>query len=75
MKLKEFLNTNQNDWVHIYIYYDLDDYENETPEETYRDMRDIDKVKLGWYIDAWYMDVNFNLHVLLSNGMGGSYYA
>ena len=66
MKLREFLNTCQNEWTSVNVYYDEDDMGDGYPEYTFEDMRQVDDTTLNKYVDAWYMDVNFSLHVLLS---------
>lgn len=65
MKLRELLNTNQNDLEQIYIYFDEDQWENETPEVVYGAVNRIDKGELNSYVDAWFVDANFNIHVLI----------
>lgn len=66
MKFREFLNTCQNDTTSINIYFDDDDWEDTRPEFTFTDMREIDNTTLNKFVDAWYVDANFRLHVLLS---------
>lgn len=67
MKFRELWNTNQNDLEQIYIYLDEDQWENEAPEEMLAaDMRGVSDGYLRMYVDAWFIDVNFVLHVLLS---------
>lgn len=67
MKLREFINTNQNDLEEIYIYFDEDQWDNDMPEIAVRDIRDIPNVDyvLELTVDAWFVDTNFNLHVLV----------
>lgn len=66
MKLREFLNTCQNEWTSVNVYYDEEDMADGYPEYTFEDMRQVDNTTLNKYVDCWYMDVNFSLHVLLS---------
>ena len=66
MKFREFLNTCQNDLTSINVYFDDDDWEDMRPESTFSDMREIDNTTLGKFVDAWFVDANFSLHVLLS---------
>lgn len=67
MKLREFINTNQNDLEEIYIYFDEDQWDSAMPEIAVRDIRDIPNVDyiLKLTVDAWFVDTNFNLHVLV----------
>ena len=66
MKFKEFLNTCQNELTSVNVYYDLDTWEDMEPEFVFDDMRDCDSTTLSYTIDAWFIDANFSLHVLLS---------
>ena len=67
MKFRELLNTNQNDLEKIYIYFDEDQWDNAMPEIAVRDIRDIPNADyiLKLTVDAWFVDTNFNLHVLV----------
>lgn len=66
MKFREFLNTCQNDLTSINVYFEDEDWEDMRPESTFADMREMDNTTLGKFVDAWYVDANFSLHVLLS---------
>lgn len=68
MKFRELLNTNQNELEWIYVYFDEDQWENEVPEYTTKDIRTVPNIDsdLNMYVDAWFVDANFCLHVLLS---------
>lgn len=66
MKLREFLNTNQQTLEGVYIYFEDLQWENDEPEYTARDMKEISNADLNAFVDAWYMDANFWVHVLLS---------
>ena len=65
MKLREFLNTCQNEWTEIDIYLSSDSWDEWQPDYTYVDMRDIPRAMLNTTIDAWEMDANFKLHISL----------
>ncbi len=65
MTLREFLNTNQNDWTGVYVYLSDDQWDSWEPESQYTDMRDIPDILLRSTIDAWEMDANFVIHVLM----------
>jgi len=59
MKLREFLNTCQNDIEEYDLYFEDVEWGNWEPAEVFYSMRDI-------RVDAWIVDANFHLHVLLS---------
>ena len=67
MTLREFLNTNQNDWASVRIYQSQEDWDSmiTDPELIYTDMRQIPSLLLKLRIDAWAVDANFVIHVLI----------
>ena len=66
MKFREFMNTCQNDLGVINIYFGDVNWDEMIPEFTFNDMGQVDDDYLDKYVDAWYVDANFSLHVLLS---------
>ena len=65
MTLREFLNTCQNDWEGIKIYMSEDEWDNLETNLEYTDMRQIPNMYLKSSVDAWILDVNFVIHVLI----------
>ena len=65
IRLDEFINTNQNELTAIYIYTSDVAWDDWKPDYEYQDMRDIPDVLLRSTIDAWTIDVNFIVHVLM----------
>ena len=66
MQFKEFLNTCQNELTSVNVYFEQEDWDDLVPEFTFDDMR---KAKDEYYyreVEAWFIDANFSLHVLLS---------
>lgn len=69
MKFRELINTNANVLDNIYIYYTEDEWENGFPSIETNDIRQLGTQRdqiLNMYVDQWEVDVNFILHVLLS---------
>lgn len=66
MRLREFLNTCQNDWEGVCLYYDEEAWEDTIPDFEFTDVRECDSTCLGYAVDAWYMDANWKLHILLA---------
>lgn len=66
MKFRELINTNSNILDGIYVYYTDDDWEEGYPAIKVSDVRELDNEVLDQYVDQWEVDVNFILHVLLS---------
>lgn len=70
MKFQEFINTNANEISMFYFYFGDEPWDEMEPEIEVADLRDIDtkdrKKVFSSYIDQWFVDANFALHVLLS---------
>lgn len=67
MKLREFLNTCQNDIEEYDLYFEDVEWDNWEPAEVFFAVRDIRNALLDrTVVDAWVVDANFHLHVLLS---------
>lgn len=66
MKFRELLNANQNELDYIYVYYTDDQWEEEVPEYMAKDANNVQPRDLKSYVDAWFVDANFCLHVLLA---------
>ena len=68
MKLREFLNTCTNDLERYCIYFDQENWDELTPDIEAFDMRDLSNaiVSTNRVVDAWFIDANWSLHVLVS---------
>ena len=65
MTLREFLNTTENDWEAVRIYLSKEDWDDLDTDLEYRYMGQIPSMYLKSTIDAWILDVNFVIHVLV----------
>ena len=68
MKLRELLNTCQNEIERYCIYFDEDTWYDLIPDVEVFNKQDLKNalVSLNRYVDAWFVDANWSLHVLLS---------
>lgn len=67
MKLREFLNTCQNDLAAIHLYLDDEEWEEATPRYSVSRMRSIDDADLEGYVDAWSLEnKGTELHILVT---------
>ena len=68
MKLANFLNSCQNEIERYCIYFDDDAWENSIPDIEAYNFRDLKNAlaSTNRYVDAWYVDVNWSLHILVS---------
>lgn len=56
MKLREFLNTSEIDWIELRIWTSDDVWGMDNPDNSdvqYTDMRDIEDATLDLYVDCW----------------------
>ena len=69
MKLREFLNTCSNEIDHYCIYFDQETWDEMMPDVEASDMRELENqlVTINRYVDAWFVDANFSLHILVSH--------
>lgn len=65
MTLREFLNTNANDWERVDVYLSQEQWDDWEPEQQFTDMREIPDIMLRSTINAWEVDANFVIHVLM----------
>ena len=70
MKFTEFINTNANEMTSFKFYFSDESWDDLEPEIEVDDLRKIDRVErrrvFSSYVDQWFVDANFSLHVLLS---------
>lgn len=68
MKLREFLNTCTNEIDRYCIYFDQDAWDELIPDVEASSMRELENalVSINRRVVAWFVDVNFALHILVS---------
>ena len=66
MKLRELLNTCQTEFQNFFICYEDIEWENDDYPTFATSMGELSNADLNGIVDAWAIDSNFNIYVLLT---------